>query len=95
VRTHADIRITEDTQEFAVNVSDMRRWEPPVKRYIDECPAGKDGRLRLMYEANPIRFEKRGGAGDFLPRRLSGARRPPEAGASGGDQNHLLTSGAC
>ncbi len=103
VRTHADIRITEDTQEFAINVSNMRRWEPPVARYIDECLAGKDGprgkdfnmrwvasmvadvyrilsrggifmyprdaknkdgRLRLMYEANPMALivEQAGGA---------------------------------
>ncbi|MGH8766487.1 MAG: class 1 fructose-bisphosphatase, partial [Burkholderiales bacterium] len=86
----------------AINTSNMRRWEPPVKRYIDECLAGKDGprgkdfnmrwvasmvadvyrvlwrggifmyprdaknkdgRLRLMYEANPMAFivEQAGG----------------------------------
>ena len=101
--THPDIRIPADTAEFAINVSNMRRWEPPVKRYIDECLAGKDGprgkdfnmrwvasmvadvfrvlsrggifmyprdskhkdgRLRLMYEANPMSFivEQAGGA---------------------------------
>ena len=101
--THPDMRIPEDTQEFAINVSNMRRWEPPVKRYIEECLAGKDGprgkdfnmrwvasmvadvyrvlarggifmyprdaknragRLRLMYEANPMAFivEQAGGA---------------------------------
>jgi fructose-1,6-bisphosphatase I len=93
VETHPDIRIPADTQEFAINTSNMRRWEAPVKRYIDECLAGKDGprgkdfnmrwvasmvadvfrvlcrggifmyprdsknkdgRLRLMYEANPM-----------------------------------------
>jgi fructose-1,6-bisphosphatase I len=103
VLTHPDIRIPEDTQEFAINVSNQRRWEKPVKRYIDECLAGKDGprgkdfnmrwvasmvadvfrvlsrggifmyprdtknkdgRLRLMYEANPMAFivEQAGGA---------------------------------
>src|ERR687895_481125 len=103
VLTHPDIRIPEDTQEFAINASNSRRWEPPVKRYIDECLAGKDGprgkdfnmrwvasmvadvfrvlcrggifmyprdskqkdgRLRLMYEANPMSFiiEQAGGA---------------------------------
>jgi fructose-1,6-bisphosphatase I len=103
VLTHPDIRIPEDTSEFAINVSNMRRWEPPVRRYIDECLAGKDGprgkdfnmrwvasmvadvfrvlsrggifmyprdakhkegRLRLMYEANPMAFivEQAGGA---------------------------------
>jgi fructose-1,6-bisphosphatase I len=103
VLTHPDIRIPEDTQEFAINSSNMRRWEAPVKRYIDECLQGKegprgkdfnmrwvasmvadvfrvlsrggifmyprdaknkDGRLRLMYEANPMAFivEQAGGA---------------------------------
>jgi fructose-1,6-bisphosphatase I len=103
VLTHPDIRIPPDTQEFAINVSNQRRWEPPVRRYIDECLAGKEGprgkdfnmrwvasmvadvfrvlcrggifmyprdsknkegRLRLMYEANPMAFivEQAGGA---------------------------------
>jgi fructose-1,6-bisphosphatase I len=103
VLTHPDIRIPADTQEFAINMSNQRRWEAPVKRYIDECLAGKDGprgkdfnmrwvasmvadvfrvlsrggifmyprdsknkegRLRLMYEANPMAFivEQAGGA---------------------------------
>jgi fructose-1,6-bisphosphatase I len=101
--THENIRIPADTQEFAINASNARRWEAPVKRYIDECLAGKDGprgkdfnmrwvasmvadvfrvisrggifmyprdsknrdgRLRLMYEANPMAFivEQAGGA---------------------------------
>ena len=103
VLSHPDIRIPEDTQEFAINMSNMRHWEAPVKRYIDECLAGKTGvrgkdfnmrwvasmvadvyriltrggvfmyprdaknkvgRLRLMYEANPMSFiiEQAGGA---------------------------------
>ncbi len=97
VLTHPDIRVPADTQEFAINSSNSRFWEPPVKRYVDEClagrsgPRGKDfnmrwiasmvadahrilmrggvflyprdtkdptkaGRLRLLYEANPIAF---------------------------------------
>jgi len=93
--THEDIRIPEDTREFAINMSNMRHWAPPVRRYIDDClagstgPLGKDfnmrwiasmvadvhrilsrggifmypwdarepgkpGKLRLMYEANPM-----------------------------------------
>src|SRR6185436_7299368 len=28
VSTHTNIRIPEDTQEFAINMSNMRRWEP-------------------------------------------------------------------
>ena len=93
VLTAEKIQIPADTAEFAINTSNMRRWEAPVKRYIDECLAGKDGprgkdfnmrwvasmvadvfrvlsrggifmyprdsknkdgRLRLMYEANPM-----------------------------------------
>ncbi|CAD5369074.1 Fructose-1,6-bisphosphatase class 1 2 [Rubrivivax sp. A210] len=102
--THPEIRVPADTQEFAINSSNSRFWEPPVKRYVDEClagrsgPRGKDfnmrwiaslvaeahrilmrggvfmyprdtkdpakpGRLRLLYEANPIGFlmEQAGG----------------------------------
>jgi fructose-1,6-bisphosphatase I/sedoheptulose-1,7-bisphosphatase len=102
--THPDIRVAEEAQEFAINSSNSRFWESPVKRYVDEClagkpgPRGKDfnmrwiaslvaeahrilmrggvflypkdtrdpskpGRLRLLYEANPIGFimEQAGG----------------------------------
>jgi fructose-1,6-bisphosphatase I / sedoheptulose-1,7-bisphosphatase len=102
--THPDLRIPEDTHEFAINASNARFWEAPVKRYVDEClagktgPRGKDfnmrwiasmvaeahrilmrggvfmyprdtkdpskpGRLRLLYEANPVGFlmEQAGG----------------------------------
>ena len=93
--THPNLQIPEDTHEFAINASNSRFWEAPVKRYVDEClagktgPRGKDfnmrwiasmvaeahrilmrggvflyprdtkdaaraGRLRLLYEANPI-----------------------------------------
>jgi fructose-1,6-bisphosphatase I len=105
VLTADDVRIPEDTKEFAINMSNMRHWAPPVKRYIDECLAGSDGprgkdfnmrwiasmvadvhrilsrggifmypwdqrepakpgKLRLMYEANPMGFivEQAGGA---------------------------------
>ena len=105
ILTHPAMRIPEETTEFAINMSNQRFWEPPVKRYIDEClqgiegPRGKNfnmrwiaslvaevyriltrggvflypcdlrdsskpGRLRLMYEANPMAFimEQAGGA---------------------------------
>ncbi len=107
VLTHPNMTIPEATQEFAVNTSNTRFWEAPVKRYIDECmagaegPRGKDfnmrwiasmvaevhrilmrggvflypldtrmlakglgGKLRLLYEANPMGFiiEQAGGA---------------------------------
>jgi fructose-1,6-bisphosphatase I / sedoheptulose-1,7-bisphosphatase len=95
ILTHPGLRIPNETQEFAINASNSRFWERPVKRYVDEClagstgPRGKDfnmrwiasmvaeahrilmrggvflyprdtkdpakpGRLRLLYEANPV-----------------------------------------
>ncbi|WP_066710913.1 class 1 fructose-bisphosphatase [Curvibacter delicatus] len=105
VLTQEHVKIPEDTKEFAINMSNMRHWDEPVKRYIDEClqgkegPRGKDfnmrwiasmvadvhriltrggvfmypwdkrepnkpGKLRLMYEANPMSWlvEQAGGA---------------------------------
>jgi fructose-1,6-bisphosphatase I len=107
VLTHPNMTIPADTREFAINASNMRHWEAPVKRYVDECLAGKEGprgedfnmrwvasmvaevhriltrggvfmypldekmkakgtegKLRLMYEANPMSFivEQAGGA---------------------------------
>jgi fructose-1,6-bisphosphatase I len=105
VLTGENLAIPEETKEFAINASNMRHWEPPVKRYIAEClegksgplekdynmrwiasmvadvhrlltrggifmyprderPSGKAGKLRLMYEANPMSFiiEQAGGA---------------------------------
>src|SRR5690606_13706416 len=90
---------------FAINASNSRHWYPPVRRYVDELLAGKDGplgkdfnmrwvasmvadvhrilcrggifmypadnrdpdkpgKLRLMYEANPMGLlvEQAGGA---------------------------------
>lgn len=103
--THPNMTIPEDAKEFAINCSNMRFWEAPVKRYVEECIAGKEGprgrdfnmrwvasmvaevhriltrggifmypidskikekggKLRLMYEANPMSFivEQAGGA---------------------------------
>jgi fructose-1,6-bisphosphatase I len=103
VLTDEKIAVPEDSQEFAINSSNARNWGAPVKKYIDECCAGKngprgkdfnmrwvasmvadvyrilcrggifmypkdakhkEGRLRLMYEANPMAFivEQAGGA---------------------------------
>lgn len=41
--THPNMRIPKDTAEFAINVSNHRFWEEPVRRYIDECIQGVDG----------------------------------------------------
>jgi fructose-1,6-bisphosphatase I/sedoheptulose-1,7-bisphosphatase len=43
VLTHPGILIPEETSEYAINTSNERFWEPPVKRYIQECQAGKTG----------------------------------------------------
>ena len=104
VLTQEDVQIPEDTQEFAINMSNMRHWAAPVQRYVNECLQGKDGprgkdfnmrwvasmvadvhriltrggiflypwdkrepgkagKLRLMYEANPMSWliEQAGG----------------------------------
>ena len=105
VLTQENVRIPEDTKEFAINMSNMRHWDAPVQRYINECLQGKEGprskdfnmrwiasmvadvhrimtrggifmypwdkreptkpgKLRLMYEANPMAWlvEQAGGA---------------------------------
>ncbi|NRF67638.1 class 1 fructose-bisphosphatase [Aquincola sp. S2] len=121
VLTQSEVTIPDDTKEFAINMSNMRHWAAPVRRYIDECLAGKEGvrgkdfnmrwvasmvadvhriltrggvflypwdqrepdkpgKLRLMYEANPMAFivEQAGGAAtngrqrilDLVPEKL-------------------------
>ena len=41
--THPNLRIPEETSEFAINASNSRHWEPAIKRYVNECLAGKSG----------------------------------------------------
>ena len=103
--THPGMRIPPETSSFAINTSNGRFWEPPIRRYVDECMEGrtgirakdfnmrwvasmvgdvhriltrggvfmyprdnrepeKPGKLRLMYEANPMSLivEQAGGA---------------------------------
>jgi len=105
ILTQSDMRIPEETREFAINTSNQRHWEAPVRHYVEECIAGKagargqdfnmrwvaslvaevfrilvrgglfmyprdtkdasrEGRLRLLYEANPMAMivEQAGGA---------------------------------
>ena len=100
-----NVRISEQTAEYAINASNRRYWLPPIAQYIEELTqgdtgvrnkdynmrwvaamiadvhrilirggvfmypfdtkiAGKAGKLRLMYEANPMSFviEQAGGA---------------------------------
>jgi fructose-1,6-bisphosphatase len=41
--THPDMRIREETREFAINASNQRFWEPPVSHYVEECVEGSAG----------------------------------------------------
>ncbi len=43
ILTHPNMTIPEETNEFAINMSNKLFWEPPVQRYIDECLLGKQG----------------------------------------------------
>lgn len=43
ILTHPDLRIPADTSKFAVNTSNERFWEPPIRRYVHECKAGRTG----------------------------------------------------
>ena len=69
VLTQANMTIPEQTQEFAINMSNMRHWEPPVKRYVDELlqgtegPRGKDFNMRWVASmvADVHRILTRGG----------------------------------
>jgi fructose-1,6-bisphosphatase I len=104
ILTKSNVQIPEDTKEFAINMSNMRHWDAPISKYVEECLAGstgprqkdfnmrwiasmvadvhrilirggifmypwdkrdpnKPGKLRLMYEANPMSFlvEQAGG----------------------------------
>jgi len=43
VLTHPAMRVPEQTGELAIDTSDAHRWEPGIKRYVDECLAGAKG----------------------------------------------------
>jgi fructose-1,6-bisphosphatase I len=43
VLTHPKITIPHEASTFAINASNEKYWEPPVRRYVQECMAGKDG----------------------------------------------------
>jgi len=43
ILTHPEMHIPEQTNEFAINASNARHWQPPLKRYIDELLAGSEG----------------------------------------------------
>ncbi|TMV12981.1 class 1 fructose-bisphosphatase [Arenibacterium halophilum] len=41
--THDDIAIPAAAGEFAINASRAQWWEPPVRRYVEECVQGESG----------------------------------------------------
>lgn len=41
--THPDIAIDTTTREFAINASNYRYWEAPVRAYVDDCLEGERG----------------------------------------------------
>jgi fructose-1,6-bisphosphatase I/sedoheptulose-1,7-bisphosphatase len=43
VLTHRDLRIPDETRQLAIDPANDRFWEPPVKRYVEECLAGCAG----------------------------------------------------
>jgi fructose-1,6-bisphosphatase len=43
VLTHPKLAIPDNAATFAINASNERFWEPPVRRYVKECLAGKTG----------------------------------------------------
>lgn len=47
--TEANIRIADTTREFAINVSNFRHWDRPVRTYIDDCLNGEDGYRNSNY----------------------------------------------
>ena len=69
VLTQENVQVPADTKEFAINMSNMRHWDEPVRRYIDEClqgkegPRGKDFNMRWIASmvADVHRIQTRGG----------------------------------
>ena len=43
VLTRRDMRVPEQTREFAINVSNQRHWEAPMQGYVQDLLAGHDG----------------------------------------------------
>lgn len=104
IMTHKSVAIAPETSEYAINTSNARHWDEPIRMYVHDCENGADGprgqdfnmrwtgspvadiyrilsrggiylypgdnrkgfhqgRLRLIYEANPIAWivEQAGG----------------------------------
>ncbi|UGV27725.1 class 1 fructose-bisphosphatase [Rhodopseudomonas boonkerdii] len=42
-RIRANVQIAADCAEYAINASNHRHWEAPVRAFVDQCLAGKEG----------------------------------------------------
>ena len=49
ILTHPDMKVPETTNEFAINASNQRHWEPAIQQYIADCQAGETGVLNKNY----------------------------------------------
>jgi fructose-1,6-bisphosphatase I len=112
LQTRSNVRIPDGTCEYAINASNYRYWDRPIREFVDDCvdangkagarfnmrwiaslvaeafrvlarggiflyprdsrPGYGNGRLRLVYEANPIALliEQAGGAATDGARRI-------------------------
>ena len=56
--THADMKVPDETSEFAINTSRYRYCDTPIRRYVDECVAGEDGiggrRFNMRWTASMV-----------------------------------------
>src|SRR3546814_4412291 len=43
VLTKRDMRVPEETKEFAINMSNQRHWEEPMQAYVRDLLAGREG----------------------------------------------------
>jgi fructose-1,6-bisphosphatase I len=43
VLTRRDMRVPEETREFAINMSNQRHWEAPMQAYVRDLLAGREG----------------------------------------------------
>jgi fructose-1,6-bisphosphatase I len=41
--TQPDVKIPVDTNEFAINTSNFRRWDGHIRAYVDDCLEGAEG----------------------------------------------------
>ena len=47
--TRAALRLPRGTSEYAINASNYRHWEAPIRAYVDDCLAGTEGPRRVDF----------------------------------------------